>query len=219
MGVRQLGMVACGVALVGTLAGCQSVQSAEARDPARIVLDGVRASRLQLREGHIKFHVRDELPRDSREVEYTLEIDWKDDSLRSTERFASTVGRCAIRHNGELLFRQEPREAFLDDPARGFGYLFLFDPRLFGAHPYLSSLAYAGQFLFFPSDGWQATIAKDSEAVDGRECVVVRWGTQGVIQKYWIDQGQGFRVRRIYDYNNQTRFECTYSGGMSCLSA
>lgn len=179
-------------------------------DDARVLLDGIRASRLELREGAVKFRIRDEVPIDSFDEEYTLSVEWKDDSLRSTEVLSDgTERRCSIRSDGELIFRQDGYGGMLDDASKGYAYP-LFDPRLIGAYPILAPVLYSSACLF-PDTGWEIEILQESETIDGHDCVVVRWKQDGVAQDYWIDKRAGFRVKRIYDHNNDTLTESVYS--------
>jgi len=187
---------------------------ADADGFVRTILDGVRASRLGLREGSVEIHIQHDVYVDPPECEsYSVTAEWKDGSVRFLETHADgSPRRCSIRHNGELLFRVPGSGGAvmnLDDDYANF----IFDPRILGASPWLSAPETARE-LIFPSDSkWEFSLQKKSDPIDNAPCVVVRWETNGIVQDYWIDVENGFLVRKIVDYNNRYEFVSQYADG------
>jgi hypothetical protein len=197
--------------------GMPSASSAFANSDtdARMILDGVRASRLALREGTVTIQITRELKRLGKTESYSIRAEWKDDSVRFLESHPDgTFRRCSIRHDGELLFRQENYGGA--DYGGGLKDLitypyFLFDPRILGASPWFSPIQTADFVLFPATSEWEALLLDDSDHIDDFDCFVIRWQTYGFRQDYWIDVANGFRVRKIVDYNNNSEYLSVYS--------
>lgn len=197
-----------------------SLVLADSDSELRLILDGVRASRLALREGSVTIRVTDELRRIGETESYTIKAEWKDDSLRFLETHPDgSFRRCSIRHDDEILFRQKnyggaAHGGGVRDLDAGYKH-FLFDPRLLGASPWLHPGQTASYSLFSPEFKWKCTLRNASDRIDDSDCIVIRWGADGFIQNYWVDIDNGFRVRRIVDVNSRSEFLCSYSG--SCV--
>jgi hypothetical protein len=177
---------------------------------ARLILDGVRASRLALREGSITISITRELQRLGETESFSIKAQWKDDSVQFLETHPDgTFRRCSIRHDGKLLFRQKNYGGGVRDLIN-YPY-FLFDPRVLGASPWFSPIQTADFVLFPAKSEWEAVLLDDSDHIDGSDCIVVRWETYGFRQDYWIDVANGFRVRKIVDYNNKSEYFSLYS--------